>query len=230
MTKHYEWQYDDSRQVGVDYDSVEEVRKYDERMQKFRNFEQETKDLFVLTQPESESIVMEIGTGTGEFAIAFAKQVREVHALDISKTMLAYAKSKAESRNVSNIIFRNEGFLSWQDEPETYDIIFTQLALHHLSDFWKSQALSKIYRALNQGGRFFLRDVVFPSDVEDYTTYFNQVIENIGKHTAREMAQHIRQEYSTLDWIMTGLLEKAGFTITHSEHQNQLIATYLCVK
>ena len=199
-------------------------------MRKFRNFEREAEDLIALTKPESESMVMEIGTGTGEFAIAFARQVREVHALDISKTMLAYAKSKAESRNVNNIVFRKEGFLSRQDEPDTYDIIFTQLALHHLSDFWKSRALAKIHRALKKGGRFFLRDVVFPSDIEDDAVYFNTVIENIGEHTAREMAQHIRQEYSTLDWIMTGLLEKAGFTITHSEYHNRLIAMYLCVK
>lgn len=35
------WYYDEIRQIGTDYENVEEVKSYDERMSKFRNFDEE---------------------------------------------------------------------------------------------------------------------------------------------------------------------------------------------
>ena len=43
--KPYEWQYNEFQQIGVDYENYEEVKKYDERMQKLRDINQEIKDV-----------------------------------------------------------------------------------------------------------------------------------------------------------------------------------------
>ena len=55
------------------------------------------------------------------------------------------------------------------------DAVITQLALHHLPDFWKLVALKRISQMLKDGGKLYLRDVVFPSNVEDYDVFFNYI-------------------------------------------------------
>jgi putative AdoMet-dependent methyltransferase len=40
----------------------------------------------------------------------------------------------------------------------------------------------------------------------------------------------IREEFSTLDWIMEGLLIKAGFHIEKLEYPVKFLAIYVCCK
>ena len=47
---------------------------------------------------------------------------------------------------------------------------------------------------------------------------------------ARDSEKTFRDEYITLDWIMEGLLQKAGFKIIKQEYSAPFVATYLCAK
>jgi len=51
-----------------------------------------------------------------------------------------------------------------------------------------------------------------------------------GKEMAQDIEAHIRDEYSTLDWIMEGLIEKAGFCIDKLEYHNGFMGVYVCTK
>ncbi len=42
------------------------------------------------------------------------------------------------------------------------------------------------------------------------------------------MARHIRQEFSTFDWVMRALLERAGFAIESVERERGFLSHYLC--
>ncbi len=53
---------------------------------------------------------------------------------------------------------------------------------------------------------------------------------NFGIDTADWIASHIREEHATLDWIMKGMIERAGFRIERSDYKFGMIATYLCTK
>ena len=150
------WQYNELQQVGVNYSNFEEVARYDARMQKLRNIKSEIDKLVAITSPTAESRVLELGIGTGEFAIAVSQLVKKVTAVDVSTAMLDYAKKKAFEKNIHNIEFHHAGFLTFNASPEQFDIVFTQLALHHLPDFWKFVALKKINTLLKKGGKFFL--------------------------------------------------------------------------
>jgi len=228
------WQYDELQQIGVDYENSEEVAKYDARMQRLRDIKREIDTLTKATSPASDSVILEFGTGTGEFAVALAAQSQKICAVDVSPMMLEYAKKKAQDRGIANIEFHHAGFLSFNGSPEHFDIIFTQLALHHLPDFWKSIALKNIYHLLKTGGRFFLKDVVYPSNIEDYDSFFSAIIagveNSVGAEFTKEIIGHIRKEYSTLDWIMEDLLKRAGFSILESHVENGFFYTYLCTK
>lgn len=229
-----EWQYNELQQTGVDYTSFEEVDRYDSRMHKLRDIKAEINSLIEFVSPTKESKILELGIGTGEFAIALSGLCQSILAVDVSRMMLDYASKKAKERKAENIEFCHAGFLTFDDSQGPFHIIFSQLALHHLPDFWKSIALKKIHNALKPGGKFFLKDVVFPSSIENYDSFFDSIIEGVKNTTAAEFTKeyivHIREEFSTLDWIMEDMLKKAGFSILETNVENKIIYNYLCSK
>lgn len=228
------WFYDEKRQIGTDYSDARVVETYDLRMQKIRDVKREIEAIKSAIDLDSCGSVLEIGTGTGEFAIEVSKYCKEVVAIDVSAPMIEFAQKKANAHGRKNIRFFNAGFLSYTAQGEQFDAVVSQLALHHLPDFWKMIALRRINEMLKDGGKLYLRDVVFPSAVDDYGSFFSQIIENIrvsaGGEMAEEIETHIKEEFSTLDWIMEELLKRAGFSIESRDYDNSFLATYVCTK
>jgi len=230
---NYPWQYDETMQVGTDYRNQDEVSAYDDRMQKLRNIDAEVRDILESLDLSTDSTVWEIGAGTGECALALAHSVTHIYASDISMTMLEYARRKASQRGVSNITFAEGGFLSGFRPGQPVDGIVTQLALHHLPDFWKFRALAGIANSLRPRGRLYLRDVVFPSSTDDYGAFFEKVIDEVRSHTgddvAQQTVQHIKTEFSTLDWILEGMITRSGLKIVGKDSKG-FLSVYICEK
>jgi len=233
MSQNPRWYYDELKQVGVDYTDIEEVKVYDLHMQKLRDIESESESIRELLKIKNNDSVLEIGTGTGELALNISAHCKRVVAIDISKTMIHFARMKAENQNKKNIQFCNAGFLTYDNQSELFDVIVTQLTLHHLPDYWKMMALKRIYSMLKEDGKLYLRDVVFPSKIQDYDSYFTNFIADLNKSAGNKVAEeteiHIKDEFSTLDWIMEGLLKTAGFQIENIQSDG-FIASYLCKK
>jgi ubiquinone/menaquinone biosynthesis C-methylase UbiE len=233
MSQNPRWYYDELKQVGVDYTDIEEVNVYDLQMQKLRDIETESKSIRELLKIKNSDLVLEIGIGTGELALNISDHCKRVVAIDISKTMINFARMKAENQNKKNIQFYNAGFLTYKNHGELFDVIITQLALHHLPDYWKMIALKRIYAMLKEDGKLYLRDVVFPSEIQDYDSYFANIIANLKKSAGNKVSEeteiHIKDEFSTLDWIMEGLLKTAGLHIESIQYDG-FMASYLCKK
>ena len=227
------WYYNEIQQIGVDYSNSEEVQAYDLKMQRIRNINKEIENVKASINLGKSDSLLEIGTGTGEFAIGISRYCSVVYALDISPAMLKIARKKAKFQNRDNIKFFQGGFLTYCHQGEPINIVVSQLALHHLPDFWKFIALKRIYELLNKGGKFYLRDVVFPT-IDDYFSFFDGIIKKIktsaGEKIAEEIRIHIKEEFSTLDWVMENLLEKAGFNIEKVDYFNDFLAVYICTK
>ena len=230
---NHPWKYDETIQIGTDYRDQNEVNAYDQRMQKLRDVSAEVNEIKDALSLSSNSIVWEIGTGTGECALALANAVEHVYATDVSLDMLDYAHHKAEQRGIRNVTFERGGFLSGFRPANPVDGVITQLALHHLPDFWKSRALASIASCLRPNGRLYLRDVVFPSSVGDYDTFFKMVIDEIcsqaGEDVALQTIQHIKTEYSTLDWILEGMIVRSGLRIVEKGSKG-FLSVYICEK
>jgi ubiquinone/menaquinone biosynthesis C-methylase UbiE len=232
--KKYPWQYDEMKQAGVDYTNSSEVEAYDERMAKLRDIKRETEDTINLLGIKSEHTVVEFGTGTGEFASAAAQYCKRVIAVDVSANMLEYARKKSKVRGICNIDFCQAGFLTYQHIGELADIVITQLALHHLPDFWKLIALKRILNLLKDGGTLYIRDTVYSFDINSYRQFFNQWISktsiSAGEELARDIEIAVREEFSTCDWIMEELIKRAGFKIHKAEYSQGFLAQYICIK
>lgn len=226
------WQYDEFQQIGKDYDSAAEVEAYDLRHGKFRDVRKENEAILdaLAVLPGQEAI--EFGTGTGAFAIQAAGHFRRVYAVDISPAMLEYAGSKARTAGAGNVAFRRGGFLTYCHEGPQADAIVTNTALHHLPDLWKAVALKRLNGMLKPGGVLYLSDVIFEErNLRENIELFIGNLEKVaGPELRADVESHIRQEYSTYDWIMDGLLERAGFRIESKVVQGGVIGRYLCRK
>ena len=176
--------------------------------------------------------VADIGCGKGLLACEAALVGADVDAIDISPAMLALAEIEASDRKVA-IRTQSAGLLSFAYEPDSYDLIVSEFTLHHLPDFWKAVALSRIFAALKPGGSFYLRDIVFVSvpdgterDVEEWADF------SIKNHDFDRMSvvTHMRDEHSTFGWVIERMLTDAGFALVSVDYDAPLHGTYLLRK
>lgn len=229
-----DWFYNELNHVGVDYSQKETASIYDDQMESFRDYAKEAK-LFIeklnVDAPEEMSVV-DIGCGTGAFAVHAAKYLKTVHAVDVSKEMLNIARAKAESFNIKNIEFHHSGFLQFQTDEEV-DVVFSKWAFHHLPDYWKQAALLNINKMLKIGGLFLLTDFVFKFDSEfeeNTDRLLCELSKKFDKDFIEETKMHIREEYSTFDWILHGLIERSGFVVERMDASDPLASEYFCRK
>jgi len=176
--------------------------------------------------------VADIGCGIGVLATEAALMGADVDAVDISPAMLALAKVYSSDRK-ARIRAQSAGLLSFAYEPNSYDLIVSEFTLHHLPDFWKAVAMSRIFAALKPGAHFFMRDIVFVSmpdgaerDIGEWADF------NIKNHDfARDsVVTHMRDEYSTFGWVMERMLTEVGFTLVSADYHAPLHGTYLLLK
>jgi len=222
------WQWDEMRQVGTDYADPAEVERYEQRMGEFRNLPAEDAAILDTLAMAKGSHILEIGTGTGHFARAAARAGYRVTALDVSSAMLQYAEDRAKAEGLAGIECVLAGFLTFSSTPAEFDAAVSVAALHHLPDLWKAVALHSIHRVLKPGGRFLLCDIVFHSKDCDPRPQFNAFVDAIPKSMRDETIGHIAKEFSTLDWIMEGLLMRAGFEIRRIVDSKAPLIQYLC--
>jgi 2-polyprenyl-3-methyl-5-hydroxy-6-metoxy-1,4-benzoquinol methylase len=176
--------------------------------------------------------VADIGCGNGILACEASLMGAEVDAIDISPAMLALAEINARDRKVA-IRTQSAGLLSFAYQAESYDLIVSEFTLHHLPDFWKAVALSRIFTALKPGANFYLRDIVFvrtpdgtERDVEEWAEFS---ISN-RDFDRDSVVTHMRDEYSTFGWVIERMLVDAGFELVSADYHAPLHGTYLLRK
>lgn len=119
-----------------------------------------------------------------------------------------------------------------RDEPAS--AIVSVAALHHLPDFWKAVALKRMAAMLRPGGRLYLLDVVYTFDVASHAEALNGIVTTFeaaaGPVMTKETVIHIRDEYSTFDWVLDGMLDRTGFRIDEKQPSPPLLLGYTCTR
>ena len=180
------------------------------------------------------SVVVDLGAGTGQFALQAARRFGRVIAVDVSPAMVAALRAKAEAEGIANLTAERAGFLSF-DPGGPVDGVFTRHALHQLPDFWKAVALQRIADMLRPGGVLLLRDLIYdfsPAEAADVFAGWlaGAATDPVAGYTAADYAEHIRTEYSTFRWLLEPMLTAAGFEITDVHYERRLYGAYTCVK
>jgi SAM-dependent methyltransferase len=230
-----DWWLDERRHAGREHFDVQHARRYDAKM------DARAADEIALLQAagvlDPGSVVVEIGAGTGQFALAAAKVCERVVAVDVSPVMLARLVEKLDRCAGGNVEAIGAGFLTYQHAGAPADLVYSRCALHHLPDFWQAIALRRMADMLRPGGALRLSDVVYgfePADAERCIEAW--ITETICADVERgwtraELAEHVRDEHSTFTWLLEPMIERAGFELVDATYSaSGVFAQYLCKK
>jgi ubiquinone/menaquinone biosynthesis C-methylase UbiE len=171
------------------------------------------------------SVVVDLGTGTGQFALAVAGVCGRVVAVDPSPVMLARLRDKVTKAGAGNVEVKAAGFLTYDHAGDPADVVYSRYALHHLPDFWKAVALRRVWSMLRRGGVFRLWDVMYSFDIDETNERIEAWCATSGDQVedewARwEMEEHVRDEHSTFTWLLEAMFERTGFTIESADHSD----------
>ena len=144
--------------------------------------------------------VLDVATGGGHTALAFASIVRRVVACDLTEPMLAAARAHVRSRGGSSIEFvaGDAGVLPFRDE--SFDVVTCRTAAHHFTDV--AAAVRQIHRVLRPGGSLLLQDILGHDDA-DASAFILEV-------EKRRDPSHVRS-YRAAEW--KAFLRAAGLTV-----------------
>jgi SAM-dependent methyltransferase len=185
---------------------------------------------------DGDSVLVDLGAGTGTFTLAAAPHCGRVVAVDVSPAMLAILNANVARLGLTNVETVHAGFLSYEHQGTPADFVYSRNALHHLPDFWKGIALTRVAALLRPGGVLFLRDLVYSFEPTEAPGVIEPWLSGAPARpedgwTRAELAEHLRGEHSTYNWLLEPLLEQAGFEIRDKDtRSSKAFAAYTCVR
>ena len=160
------------------------AKDYDQKEKFWDSFEKQ--HLMPYIQSAQGKKVLDVGAGTGRISLRLHEAGANVTALDISPEMLAILKTKNGEIKTVEGDMENTSF-----EDETFDIVFSSLALVHLKKI--GPFLDECYRILKDDGQMVLVNIHYrkPMILQDEKgRYTIQGYNHFPRHV-REVAENL---------------------------------------
>jgi ubiquinone/menaquinone biosynthesis C-methylase UbiE len=167
--------------------------------------------LVALTSPQKSWHVLDVATGGGHVAYAFAPHVARVWATDITQEMLDLVKAEAQKRGLTNVRTAYAKAEAMPFEDASFDLVTCRIAPHHFDSI--PEFLGEVHRVLKPKGVFALVDnVVVEGSVGDYVNAFERFRDpshlrawtmqewREALATARLAVDHEEQIYKTMEF------------------------------
>ena len=101
--------------------------------------------------------VLEFGAGTGITSFLIKDRVKEITLMDDSSEMVKVMNEKISASKATNLKAVNFNLESSVYEDEKFDLIITQMVLHHVGDI--GLIISRFRKLLNPGGYLAIADL-----------------------------------------------------------------------
>ncbi|HEX2914304.1 MAG TPA: methyltransferase domain-containing protein [Chloroflexia bacterium] len=161
-------------------------------------------NLVKLVQPKPADVMLDVATGAGHTALAFAPYLSRVVAYDLTPEMLEETARSATARGISNLETQ-QGLAEALPYPDnSFDLVTCRIAPHHFSDIKK--ALAEMARVTRPGGQVVVVDTTVPED-----SGLDQEINYIEK---QRDPSHVRN-YRPSEWRK--MFEEAHLEVTFCE-------------
>jgi ubiquinone/menaquinone biosynthesis C-methylase UbiE len=157
-----------------------------------------------LAQPRGDEILLDIATGGGHTALAFAPHVREAVASDLTPAMLAEAEAFIRSCGAENVRFEVADAEALPFADAHFDLVTVRIAPHHFPN--PQRFIAEVARVLRPGGRFIFNDNIAPED-DELDAFLN-------RFEQWRDPSHVRA-WKVSEW--QAWIEEAGMTIEHVE-------------
>ena len=188
----------------------------------------------------SPRTILDIATGTGDFAILSAKkipQTEKIVGIDISENMLQYGNEKIAKLGLQNKISLIVGDSeSMPFEDNSFDAITVGFGVRNFENLEKG--LSEIYRVLKPSCTAAILEFSMPQHFpikQLYTFYFKHILPTIGKIFSKDYDAYYYLFQSVQEFPygqkFVELTQKAGFQNTKVRSLSFGIASlYICTK
>jgi ubiquinone/menaquinone biosynthesis C-methylase UbiE len=150
------------------------------------------------------SLVLDVATGTGQQAFAFAKRDCDVTAVDLTESMLNIARKhnkdflvKFESGDATHLRF----------EANSFDITCISFALHDMPLVIREQVLCEMLRVTKVGGTVVIVDYDLPRNKIGHAVIFHLVTLYEGEYYKKFIASDLD---SLLRTAGIGVVKKAS--------------------
>lgn len=172
--------------------------------------------LIELVQPKPDWSALDIATGAGHTALAFAPYVAHVVASDLTPEMLVEATKLAADRGAANMTTAMADAERLPFADASFDLVTSRIAPHHFPDI--PAFLRESHRVLKPGGVFALVDNVAPDEA---TTPGFPAGDLAAADTAYNAFEKKRdpshgRAWTTAEWVRG--IEDAGLALEHTEH------------
>jgi ubiquinone/menaquinone biosynthesis C-methylase UbiE len=156
--KPYEWQID-TRAL-----SQERYTQYAQGYVTSRSHAKgpELARLIKIAQPQPDWVMLDVATGGGHTALAFARHVARVIATDITPKMLEKAEAYVTGQGATNVAFEPADAQDLPFKDETFDLVTCRIAPHHFPDC--ARFVQESARVLKSGGLLLVQDHVLPDE------------------------------------------------------------------
>lgn len=146
------------------------------------------KALDVIVPESGQLSVLDLACGTGDFAIAIARRMRQngvngkVMGVDLSAGMLEVMKGKIEAEGINDIVSAEQGDGESLAFAETsFDRVTIAFGIRNFEN--REQGLREMYRVLKPEGRLIILELSVPSNkvlLWLYNLYFSHILPLIG--------------------------------------------------
>jgi ubiquinone/menaquinone biosynthesis C-methylase UbiE len=160
--------------------------------------------LVEMAAPATGDRVLDIATGGGHTALAFAPYVAQVVATDLSMGMLEAARAFLNSSGAPDTLYVASDAEALAFPDATFDVVSCRIAQHHFPDCFRF--VMECARVLKPGGRLVIQDQCVPED--------ERAARYIDSFERLRDPSHNRI-YSVLEW--RGMLLDSGLTVDESE-------------
>ncbi len=170
--------------------------------------------------PYNPSAILDVATGTGDFAIMAAKKLRpaKVVGVDISEGMMLIGREKARKEGLDDVIsFKKDDCEHLSFPDDSFDAITTAFGIRNFQNLDK--CLVEMCRVLKPGGKLSIlelsRPLRFPMK-QLFWIYSHTLLPVYGKFVSRDTEAY-KYLISTIESFpqgeeMVGIFKKAGFT------------------
>lgn len=173
-----------------------------------------------LLAPYKPQTMLDIATGTGDFAILAAQtlQPRQLVGADISEGMMAIGRDKVQRMGLDGVIsFQKEDCLNLTFADNTFDAVTAAFGIRNFENL--DQGLREMYRVLKPGGHLSIAElttpVAFPMK-QLFRVYSHTVLPVYGRLISRDQSAYSYLT-KTIEAFpqgeeMMAIFSKAGFS------------------
>ena len=137
-----------------------------------------------LLASKQPKVILDVATGTADFAIECAKlKPEKIIGIDISDGMMEYGRKKLLDLNLQQLISLENGNAETVTYPDnTFDAIVVGFGVRNFQNLEKG--LNNLFRILKPGGQIVILEFSYPRNIfvkAGYNFYFSYVTPLVGK-------------------------------------------------